>query len=88
MGPTGDVDRNLMQDFELCLTLGGSAKTVNRCRASRNLILRESDTLESDCRRRYVGRIVLPGTDGLQGYLYGLAHCGGNVLSSVRAVEV
>jgi hypothetical protein len=83
-----DVDRNLMRDFELCLSLGSGAKTVNLCRTSRNLILRESDTLESDCRRRYLWRTVLPRTDGSEGYLYGLTHCGGHVLPGVRTIEV
>ena len=82
------VDRNLMRDLDLCLSLGSGAETVNLCRTSRNLTIRESHTLESDCWGRYLGKTVLPRTDGSQGYLYGLAHCGGHVLPSVRPIEV
>jgi len=83
-----DVDRNLMRNLDLCLSPGSGAETVNLCRTSGNLTLRESHTLESDRRGRYLRKTVLPRTDGSQGYLYGLAHCGGHLLPTIRPIEV
>src|SRR5215469_2440267 len=77
-----------MRDLDLCLSLESGAETVNLCRTSRNLTLRESHTLESDCRGRYLRKTVLPRTDSSQGYRYGLAHCGGHVLPTVSPIEV
>ena len=77
-----------MPDFDLCLSLGNGAETVDLCRAGRNRFLSERDVLESDRRARYLRRAVFPGTNGLQGYLYKLTHSRGHVLPSVRVFQV
>ena len=74
--------------FDPYFSFGNREEMVNLSRAARILLVSERDALESDCRGRYLGRLLLPGTDCWQGYLCTLTYGSGHVLPSVHAIEV
>jgi hypothetical protein len=81
-----DLALGFMRDGDMCLSLGTGAEAVNLSRAARIRLLGEPGTHESDCRRRYLWRDVLPWTNRLQGYLYRLTDRGGHALPTIPVI--